>query len=189
MSISNQTPEKEVVRRIEVDRANATSKEVHIFFKADWDFQVDDQEELRIMNPAPGSWTPPCEGYETQPPDFDLAWVCCPKCKQIVVLDKRVHTVDPQSTRLSPDFRHQGCSFVRKAHFDKWGDKSLYAMKYHDRQDGMRIATLYTHADTAAIARRELVGVREEDIIAIGLAVGHFVDEKADKTGLILTAD
>jgi hypothetical protein len=185
----NSTPEKEITRRIEIDRENATSKDVHIFFKAEWDFQVDAEDVLHITPPPPGSWSPPCEGYEVQGTDLDLAWVCCPACKKIVVLDKRIHTVDPQSTRLSPDFRHQGCSFVRRAHFDRWGDKPLYAMKYYDRHNRMKIETLYTHASTAAVARLELVGVEERDIIAIGLAIGVYVDEKADKQGRILLAD
>src|ERR1700675_39800 len=134
----NSTPEKEVARRIELDAKNATSRGVHIFTRADWDFQVDASDRLH-MSPAPGSWSPPCEGFEAQPPDWDLAWVCCPGCKQVVVLDKRIHSVDPTSTRLSPDFRHQGCSFVRACHFDRWGDKPLYAMKWHDRKNGMRV--------------------------------------------------
>jgi hypothetical protein len=188
----NSTPAKEATRRAELDASNATSRDVHIFFRADWDFQVDSSEQLHIAPPPPGSWSPPCEGFETQrdaESDWDLAWVCCPACKKIVVLDSRIHSVDPQSTRLSPDFRHQGCSFARRAHFDRWGDKPLYAMKYHDRRNRMQVATLYTHANSAAVARLELVGVRDQDVIAIGLAIGHFVDEKADKEGRILLAD
>src|SRR5271156_4309489 len=124
----NSTPEKEVVRRIEVDRKNATSKDAFIFARAEWDFQVDASDVLHITPPPPGTWSPPCEGYETQGSDYDLAWLSCPKCRKIVVLDTRVHSVDARDSRLSPDFRHQGCSFARRAYLDKWGDKSLYAM-------------------------------------------------------------
>jgi hypothetical protein len=181
-----QPTEKEVSRRIEVDRKNATSKDAYVFARADWDFQVDASDVLHITPPPPGTWSPPCEGYESQPPDWDLAWVCCPACKKIVVLDKRIHKVDAKDSRLTPDFRHQGCSFARRAYLDKWGDKPLYAMAYW--QNGS-IEKLYTHASTAVMARLELIGVPDKDIIAIGLAVGFFVDERANRNGLILTAD
>jgi hypothetical protein len=181
-----QPTEKEVSRRIEVDRKNATSKDAYVFARADWDFQVDASDVLHITPPPPGTWSPPCEGYETQGPDYDLAWLSCPKCRKIVVLDTRVHSVDARDSRLSPDFRHQGCSFARRAYLDKWGDKPLYAMAYW--QNGS-IEKLYTHASTAAVARLELIGVPDGDVIAIGLAVGFFVDERANRNGLILTAD
>lgn len=114
------------------------------------------------------------------------AFVSCPQCRQVVMLADRVTKCDILG-HLQPDFAHQGCEFRRVAYLDNWNDRVLYACSYWK---GANLEIAYVHGNTPAMARLELgASCKDEDIVAIGRAIGFFVDEQADKTGLILSAD
>ena len=175
--------------RVEVDRRNAVNPSVYVFAKSeDWNFQGEAPEEL-CMVPVPGTWTKPPAVLKELVGAFGsmLALVSCPKCKGVSALFDGVTEVDSLG-KLSPDFTHQGCDFHRPCYLDRWADKPLYALSFHDRANRMRVETFYTHADTVSEARFALPNVPDCDLIGIGLAIGVFVDEKADKGGSILVA-
>jgi hypothetical protein len=175
--------------RVEVDRRNAVNPGIFIFAKStEWGFVGETPEEL-AMTPVPGTWTKPPQVLKDLMGAFGslLAFVSCPKCKGVSGLFDGVTEVDGLG-KMSPDFTHQGCDFHRPCFLDRWNDKPLYALSFHDRADKMRVAIFYTHADTVSEARMGIPNVPPQDIIAIGPAIGVFVDEGADRSGNTLVA-
>ncbi len=179
----------------EVDRRNAVSQDTFVFAREEWKFvemaQDDGPSRLAFAEPPrPGTWTPPCEGL----PANVLALVCCPKCKspKIVIL-QGTHHVDEMG-RLSPDFRHHGCDFARKAYLDRWNKKPLYAIAV-ERKVYDRVAKAfnivkeihYCHASNAGEARFHL-GPGNYRVVAVGPAVGALaVDEHGERAVADLT--
>jgi hypothetical protein len=186
-----QTPQKLRQARVEVDRRNALDTRVYFFAKSDdWNFQGDSPQTL-AFSPVPGTWTKVPEVLTNLVSSFGKlqAFASCPKCHVVSGLLSGVTDID-ELGKLTPDFRcmGHGCGFARPAHLDKWNDKVLYALSYHDRRNRMKIELHYTHADTVRQARLGIPDVADKDIIAIGPAIAFFVDEAADKTGKILVA-
>jgi hypothetical protein len=184
-----QTPQKLRQARVEVDRRNALDTRVYFFAKSDdWNFQGDSPQTL-AFSPVPGTWTKVPEMLSTMVSAFGRlqAFVSCPVCRGVSGLMSEATHID-ETGKLTPDFAHQGCEFRRPAYLDKWNDKVLYALSYHDRRNRMKIELHYTHADTVRQARLGIPDVLDKDIIAIGPAIAFFVDEAADKTGKILVA-
>jgi hypothetical protein len=183
----NQTPDKLRQAKVEVDRRNAVNLNAFVFARSgDWGFVGEAPEEL-AMSPVPGTWTKPPQVLKDLVGAFGslLAFVSCPKCKGVSGLFDGVTEIDSLG-KLCPDFAHQGCDFHRQAYLDRWSDKPLYAMSYHDRKNRGAITIFYTHAETVLEARMGIPDVAPQDVIAIGPAIGVFVDEKADKGGSIL---
>jgi hypothetical protein len=175
--------------KVEVDRRNAIHTEAFIFARSEeWSFIGESAEDL-AFTPVPGTWTKPPEVVKALVSAFGkpMAMLSCPKCRGVSMLLDQVSEVD-ELGKLTPDFTHQGCDFHRVTYLDRWNDKPLYALSFHDRANKMVIETFYTHADNVAEARWGIPQVADADIIGIGLAIGVFVDEKADKTGRVLVA-
>jgi hypothetical protein len=178
--------------RYQVDRQNALHPQAFIFARAEWQIEGDHPDSL-VIHPAsvePGSWCKPPEWFSRYAMSCGkvYAFASCPSCRGVLMIADRVTKCDLLG-HLTPDFActHSGCGFRRIAYLDNWNDRVLYACSYWE---GACIKIAYTHGNTPAMARRELgASCRDEDIIAIGPAIGFFVDEEADRTGNILTAD
>lgn len=179
--------DKQAQRRVSVDRQNAVSKDAYVFPKSeDWVFQGDAPQTLQ-MDGEPGTWSKPPEVLAGLAFGVIQALIRCPNCFGVSILAKSVTQIDEKG-RLYPDFSctHHACNFRRVTYLDEWNDKTLYALAFVRRD---RIELLYTHATTVEDAAKELVGIPRESVIAIGPAIGFFVDEQADKNGSILRAD
>jgi hypothetical protein len=178
--------------RYQVDRQNALHPQAFIFARAEWTIEGDHPDSL-VIHPAsvePGSWCKPPEWFSRYAMSCGkvYAFISCPNCHNVSMVADRVTKCDLLG-HLTPDLActHSGCGFRRVAYLDNWNDRVLYACSYWE---GANIKIAYTHGNTVAMARRELgASCRDEDIIAIGPAIGFFVDEEADRTGNILTAD
>jgi len=182
--------------RHEVDRRNAVHPEAFVFSRSKWEFRGSTMESFGIVPASiePGSWSKPPEwmGKYATAHGKVRAWVSCPNCGGVSMICDGVTRSDILG-KLTPDFicTHGACGFHRTAYLDNWNDRVLYACSYWGRgARGPEIKIHYTHGNSVAMARAELgASCRDEDVIAIGPAVGFFVDEKADRQGNILTAD
>jgi hypothetical protein len=173
--------------RYEVDRQNAVDPRAFIFSRAEWEFEGDHPDSL-VIHPhsvEPGSWSKPPSFFERYSMSFGrvFAFASCPKCGSASMLADRVTKCDLLG-HLTPDFHHQGCDFRRPSYLDNWNDRVLYACSFWRAG---KIEIFYTHGNTPQMARAELgASCRDEDIIAVGPAIGFFVDEAADPQGNIL---
>lgn len=122
--------------------------------------------ELQI-NGVPGSW---CRKPKRLVAPQMMAMVCCPNCKNISVLHKKVHEID-RFGKVTPDFicKYTGCSFHRKLYLDKWNDKPLYICTIV-RAEKAEYEHIFCHARSQAEARLH-IGPGVYTIVAIGLAV------------------
>jgi hypothetical protein len=163
--------------KVEVDRRNALSTDTFIFALEEWDFVEDKQGRIGLRTqPRPGTWSPAVEGMA--PGALSLA--CCPACKTVVVFDSRVHTIDYVG-KLTPDFRHQGCNFARKAYLDKWNKKPLYACVIERWSGGRRWVQeiIYCHAKDETEARFHL-GPGNYRIVGVAPAIGALAASDKD---------
>lgn len=159
----------------EIDDRPSLVVQPFVFPKAVW--EVQGEGEKATIAGIPGTWTV----IEQIP----TVGICCPNCRSISVLDKRIHAVDHLG-RLTPSFicRYHdiegiACEFHRDAYLDEWNHgKVLYAMSYHGLD---RIRIEYTHASSVVEACKAFPHVRAQDVIAIGRAVG-FAGDVADAT-------
>jgi hypothetical protein len=150
-----------------IDRSPSLNIVEFVFRREDWTFTTDGhQTGINKDTAPPGTWCLPCEGCEKTV----LGFFRCPNCKEISVLDSRVHKVDNLG-KVSPSLqcKYSGCSFHRKCYLDKWNNKPLYACAVV--RNG-RNEIHYMHARTAAEARIHL-GAGDYKIVGIGLAIGH----------------
>jgi hypothetical protein len=196
--IMNEIDKKKESRRLEVLRQNAVDDEAYIFPKEEWVFSGDHPQTMQI-SPVPGTWCPPPEMLSGSAFGKILALVSCPNCRNVSAFTSSVFEIT-QKGEVSPDFQcghaaagligplRRRCDLHKRVLLDEWNDKRLYACSYLDHAGKEpRIRILYTHATTYEGARLELgASVADSDIIAIGPAVGFFVD---DRKGDILSAD
>lgn len=178
--------------RYEVDRQNAVNPNAFIFARTEWEFEGDHPESMLIHphSVEPGSWSKPPSFFAryTMSCGKIYALVSCPNCHGVSMVADRVTKCDIKG-HMTPDFKcmHPDCGFHRTAYLDNWNDRVLYACSYWK---GANLEIAYVHGNTPAMARLELgASCKDEDIVAIGPAIGFFVDEQADKTGRILSAD
>lgn len=178
--------------RFEIDRQNAVDPTVFVFARASWVFIGTHPENMQIdpRSVELGSWSKPPSFMNEYHLTFGKVYaiLSCPNCGGISMVADKVTRCDVKG-KLDPDFActHSGCGFRRAVYLDNWNDRVLYACAYW--KSG-RIEIAYCHGSTPHMARMELgMTARDSDIISIGPAIGFFVDEQADKSGKILTAD
>jgi hypothetical protein len=150
-----------------IDRSPALNIEVYVFPRETWKFFTDGRNTGIDKDTAkPGTWCLPCEGVSKS----TLGFFRCPNCKEISVLDNRVHRIDQfGKVTQSLQCKYKGCSFHRKCYLDKWNDKPLYACAVV--RNGVN-EIHYMHARNQAEARLHL-GAGDYKIVGIGLAIGH----------------
>jgi hypothetical protein len=174
-------------KTLHVQSASAVEPEPYVFPKKEWTFRGHDPQTMKI-EAIPGSWTPIPEKLKVTLKDYH-GFASCPSCQGVSLFHKNVTTVDNDG-RVHPDFQcnymmphnRQRCEFHRVTFLDLWNDKPLYACCI---LRGGRREMLYTHASTQAEARTQL-GPGDYTIVAIGRAIGWFVE---DKKGDVLSAD
>jgi len=165
-----------MVAQATVDTSPSLVIRPFVFPKKEWEM-LEDGNQVKAI---PGSWTPKHKRH----PSLWLALVSCPNCKNISILHKSIHAIDHLG-KLTPSYacKYPGCTFHRGVYLDEWNKKPLYACAVIENN---KIKHYYTHATSQGEARVQLGIGNYTEIVAIGRAIGFFVE---DKQGLILSAD
>lgn len=164
----------------EVDNSPSLVINAYVFRYEKWITEGSEEDGTLSVKGIPGTWDFP--HWEQLKPVVH-ALVCCPNCHQVNVLLKRVTSVDrighldPHFACTYVDSEQRRCEFHRDSYLDEWNSgQFLYALSYHSKQ-GIRI--IYTHANSMRDAARAFPNIPQNDIIAIGRAVG-FAGQYAD---------
>jgi hypothetical protein len=167
--------------KIAVDRSPSLVKEALVLARSkDW--------KLENTPQGPGIRGIPATWYKDNSlPSSILAIIDCPKCNNISVLHRNVHTID-HNCKVSPDFKCPHCSLHRMLYLDSFFDKPLWACAIERwKNSKVKAEIVYVHAEDEREARTQLgsIGTRDK-IVSIGRAIGFFVH---DNHGELLSAE
>jgi hypothetical protein len=165
------------------------------FFKKSTDWEVSDTTVERV----PGTWYDLRQDKSGKFASTFMALFCCPACKAVCAVDRRVHSVDVFGHVTPKTKGSEGkelkctnwCSFNRICYFNHWSEKPLYAIAferctYVQGKEKWTAELRYCHAVSELEARSQLALRFTDRIVAIGPAIGYHVENEKQEN--ILTA-
>lgn len=156
--------------------------EPFFFKKKEW------RLEPGALEPIPETWCDLRQGqYKILGlPSSYLALFCCPNCRKMRAIDRRVHKVDPfgkvSTKRGNALACTDGCSFIRITYLDRWSKKPLYcACIERLTPNGYVPIKRYCHATTEQEARTQLIIEPHDRIIGVAPVIGYYSEDKDEK--------
>lgn len=156
----------------------------------EWGFGKDEHVRAGFAHPVPKTWIRP-QGVASSYKGI----LCCPNCRNIKLIDDRVHDIEPNGylvTKAGGDF-HCQCGLHRKVFLDRWLKKPLYACVIERILPGLdsngfaRIKRdiVYVSADNQAEAKFHC-GPGNYRFVEVAPAIGFFTRDADGKDNTLV---
>jgi hypothetical protein len=177
-----------------VDSRITPVSEHPFFFKKSDEWRIVGNEVERV----PGTWHDLRQDKSKKFPVTFLALWCCPACKAVCAVDRRIHDVTvfghvvpkKKDGIIGTELKCANwCSFNRVCYFNHWSEKPLYAIAFERKMyvKGKPVfipQTRYCHAVSELEARSQLALRASDRLVAIGPVIGYHVENEKDENTL-----